>query len=132
MESKQKEPIGDWISREFDFLPAPAIQALAETGFDQIRRLDDPDGAYILQPTKGHTLFHPKDNVIECYVRDNPHAISHLGFFVFDSKCFGVLLVPKNNRFVFIDDNWEDLRREFSLRYECDRPLNMIGHNKGD
>ncbi len=109
----QFEPVGDWIAREFDFIPTHAVSVLYELGRDQLERLDRPDinEQLIIFPAGWVVMFHPRELEIERFIKQNPAIIADCGFLVYDSESFGILLGMDKPGFVFYSECWEKLQR---------------------
>lgn len=68
-------------------------------------------------PCGWSTLFAPKDSSDIDWLRDHAEEVAKLGFYVFDSEDFGVLLGIDAGGFDFYDAYWMPLYRLRGLRW---------------
>ncbi|MBN2327198.1 MAG: hypothetical protein JXR73_08575 [Candidatus Omnitrophica bacterium] len=106
------EPVRDWVSREFDFIPCAAVQSLYDTGRDIVKRLDmqqDSDLLYFF-PVEQGTLYHPRDQALAKSIRTHLRTIAQCGFHLFESEHFGLLLWFEDAHPALFAQQWERLQ----------------------
>jgi hypothetical protein len=106
-----REPVGDWVARQFDFIPARAVIQLCECGAERLVGVNAPKSE--LSPArwpKTRYLSHPREIELHNRIRNHAQEIRDLGFWVYESLFFGLLLETERNGHLFYQQNWEALQ----------------------
>ena len=94
--NKQKpiDVLGEWVSKEFDFIPSSVVYTMYAQKRECLLRIDsnEQDDRFFLWPAIAGMLLHPRDPELEAKIRNRPHLVSQFGFLVYDSPDFGILL----------------------------------------
>lgn len=112
MSRAQSMPVGTWVNREFDFIPVAAIEKLYYSGADRLACIHREDERMVFMPMTG--MFHPRERELEERIRERIDIVVSLGFSVYESVYFGLLLSVDEDGHLFYQPAWDELQEVLS------------------
>lgn len=112
MSRAQTMPVGNWVNAQFDFIPVAAIEKLYCSGSDHLECIHRDDEHIVFMPMTG--MFHPRERELEQRIRERIDIVVSLGFSVYESVYFGLLLSADEDGHLYYQPAWDEIQEALS------------------